>query len=199
MDSGPKVKSGFDLAVTELAGDLLVEVGSEAGSQALEGTSWHPATAFELGRALEVHRDAERQISRELRTDHLGSVLFEHLDSPHWKEVADRCLGCGNCTMVCPACFCTTVCDTIGLTAGTERVRVWDSCFTTDYSHVHGGNIRPTQRARYRQWVTHKFATYREQFGVQGCTGCGRCITWCPAGIDVTEVLETFRSTGAAR
>jgi sulfhydrogenase subunit beta (sulfur reductase) len=198
-ETGPQVSGGFDLAATELADLFLLDVGSEAGSQALEGAAWHAATAFEIGSARDVLREAERRITRELRTDHLGSVLFEHLESPHWKEISDRCLGCGSCTMVCPTCFCTNVCDTIGLTATTERVRLWDSCYTTEFSHVHGGNIRPTARARYRQWMTHKFATYREQFGINGCVGCGRCITWCPVQIDITEELGRFRSTGAAR
>lgn len=196
MQSGPRVTGAFDLAATELPDVFVLDVGSEAGSQVLEGTSWAPANAFDVGRATEAVQKAERQITREVRTDHLGSLLFEHLESPLWKEVSGRCLGCGNCTMVCPTCFCTTVVDTIDLSDRSERIRVWDSCYTTDFSHVHGGNIRPSLRARYRQWVTHKFAAWREQFGVSGCVGCGRCITWCPVGIDITEVLKAFRSTG---
>ena len=197
MQSGPRVTGAYDLAATEVADAFVIDVGSEAGSQALENTTWAPANAFDVGRAKEAIQNAERKISREVRTDHLGSLLFENLESPLWKEVSGRCLGCGNCTMVCPTCFCSTVVDTVDLTERTERIRVWDSCHTTDFSHVHGGNVRPSLRARYRQWVTHKFAAYKEQFGVAGCVGCGRCITWCPVGIDITEVLKAFRSTGA--
>jgi len=108
--------------------------------------------------------------------------------------VATRCLSCGNCTQVCPTCFCTTVEDTCDL-KGTvaERQRVWDSCFVREFSHVHGGNIRPTIRARYRQWLTHKLASWIDQFGISGCVGCGRCITWCPVGIDLTEEVKAIR------
>ncbi|MGZ5441204.1 MAG: 4Fe-4S dicluster domain-containing protein [Thermoanaerobaculia bacterium] len=186
----------FDLAATELDDALVIEVGSDAGSNAMEGTAWTASTARDLDRAAEVIRQAERSITRDVRTDHLRSFLFENLESPHWKDVASRCLGCGNCTMVCPTCFCTTVTDSIGLSERTERIRLWDSCFNGEFSHVHGGNARPSIRARYRQWLTHKFAGYKEQFGVIGCVGCGRCITWCPAGIDVTEELKALRATG---
>jgi sulfhydrogenase subunit beta (sulfur reductase) len=196
MECGPRVSGTFDLAVTELDDVLVIEVGSDAGANVLEGTAWTAATAWDLDRAADVIRDAERSITRDVRTDHLGSFLFENLESPHWKDVASRCLGCGNCTMVCPTCFCTTVTDTIDFSERTERLRLWDSCFNSEFSHVHGGNARPSVRARYRQWLTHKFAAYREQYGVLGCVGCGRCITWCPAGIDVTEELKALRATG---
>ena len=196
MSSGPRVSGAFDLAATELDDVLVIEVGSDAGSAALEETGWTASNAWDLDRSAEVIRRAERSITRDVRTDHLSGFLFENLESPHWKDVASRCLGCGNCTMVCPTCFCTTVTDTIGLSERTERLRIWDSCFNTEFSHVHGGNARPSIRARYRQWLTHKFAGYKEQFGVIGCVGCGRCITWCPAGIDVTEELKALRATG---
>lgn len=196
MGCGPRSAGAFDLAATELDDALVLEVGSDAGSNAMEGTAWTASTARDLDRAAEVIRQAERAITRDVRTDHLRSFLFENLESPHWKDVASRCLGCGNCTMVCPTCFCTTVTDSIGLSERTERIRLWDSCFNGEFSHVHGGNARPSIRARYRQWLTHKFAGYKEQFGVVGCVGCGRCITWCPAGIDVTEELKALRATG---
>ena len=73
------------------------------------------------------------------------------------------------------------------------RERQWDSCFNPDYSYVAHGNTRPSTRSRYRQWLTHKFASWYEQFGTSGCTGCGRCITWCPAGIDHIEEIEKIR------
>jgi formate hydrogenlyase subunit 6/NADH:ubiquinone oxidoreductase subunit I len=96
--------------------------------------------------------------------------------------------------MVCPTCFCSTVEDRSNL-KGTEttRTRVWDSCFAPEYAHVHGGNTRPSIRARYRQFLTHKMASWFDQFGSAGCVGCGRCMTWCPAGIDPTEVMKNIR------
>jgi sulfhydrogenase subunit beta (sulfur reductase) len=194
MGGSPQCSGGYDLALTELPDGFVLDVGSEAGSEALRGTEWRPATAFELGRARQVHDSARRQIRRELRTDGLPELLLENLDSNVWRDAAQRCLTCGNCTMTCPTCFCTTVEDTSELAAiRSDRVRVWDSCFTSEFSHVHGGNLRPTTRSRYRQFVTHKFAWWKGQYGSFGCVGCGRCLTWCPAGIDVVAELETIR------
>jgi Fe-S-cluster-containing hydrogenase component 2 len=115
---------------------------------------------------------------------------------PRWDDVAARCLTCGNCTMVCPTCFCTTVDDHTDLAGQTaERVRRWDSCFTLDFSYIHGGSVRTENRSRYRQWMTHKLASWIDQFGTSGCVGCGRCITWCPVGIDITAEAEAIRTT----
>ena len=116
------------------------------------------------------------------------------LESDRWESIADRCLSCGNCTMVCPTCFCWDVTDHVNI-KGTEagRVRVWDSCFNPGYSHQAGGNTRPSIRSRYRQWLSHKFGSWRKQFGTSGCVGCGRCITWCPAGIDTRVEVSAFQ------
>jgi ferredoxin len=195
MKTGPKVTGGFDLALTELPDIFLVEVGSEAGSETLKGITWEAATAFDVGRASRVTQHTEKQIERQMRTDDLPDVLYENLEHPHWDEVATRCLSCANCTLVCPTCFCTTVEDTSNLrgTAG-ERTRVADSCFSRDFSHVHGGNIRPSIRSRYRQWLTHKLASWIDQFGTSGCVGCGRCITWCPVGIEIDKEVDSIRA-----
>ena len=110
-----------------------------------------------------------------------------------------RCLTCGNCTMVCPTCFCTTTEDVTDLTGDhAERWRHWDSCFDLDFSYLHGGPCAPRARSRYRQWLTHKLGTWHDQFGSSGCVGCGRCIVWCPVGIDITEEAHALRA-GAAR
>jgi ferredoxin len=194
LQTGPRVRGGFDLALTELPEVFVVEIGSEAGSEALRDTAWESATAFDLGRATQAVQRAERQMVRQLRTDDLPKMLNDNLDHPHWDEVATRCLSCANCTQVCPTCFCTTVEDTSNLKGtAAERTRVWDSCFALDFSHVYGGNIRPSIRSRYRQWLTHKLGSWVEQFGTLGCVGCGRCITWCPVGIDITEELKALR------
>jgi len=195
MKTGPRATSGFDLALTELPEHFVVEIGSEAGSEIMRDTGWQLATAFDLGRAAQVTEQAEERIDREVRTDDLPQVLYDNLEHPRWDEVATRCLSCTNCTLVCPTCFCSTVEDSCDLRATvSERTRVWDSCFTLDFSHVHGGNNRPSIRARYRQWLTHKRASWIDQFGFSGCVGCGRCITWCPVGIDLTEELQAIRT-----
>jgi sulfhydrogenase subunit beta (sulfur reductase) len=200
MRTGPKADSGFDLALTELLdGDghqFLVEVGSEAGAELLESVPHHPAAEAHHAAAAAAVARAANHMGRSLDTDGIKELLQSNLDHPRWDDVAQRCLTCGNCTMVCPTCFCTTVEDHSDLTgASAERVRTWDSCFTVDFSYLHGGSVRSTARSRYRQWMTHKLASWFDQFGSSGCVGCGRCITWCPVGIDITQEAAAIRST----
>lgn len=192
--TGPRCTSGFDLALTELDDVFLVEVGSEVGARILAAVEWRPAGAGELARARRALAEAEGGMGRTMDARDLPDLLYENLDHPRWEEVAARCLSCANCTMVCPTCFCADVVDTSDLLGReTARVRVWDSCFNHEFSYVFGGHLRPNIRARYRQWLTHKLAAWIDQFGVLGCVGCGRCITWCPAGIDLTEELAAIR------
>jgi ferredoxin len=146
-----------------------------------------------------VERCAE-SMGRTLETDGLKELLYRNMEHPRWDEVSERCLTCGNCTMACPTCFCTTVEDVTDLAGEeTERHREWDSCFTLDFSYVHGGSVRSTPVSRYRQWMTHKLATWWDQFGTSGCVGCGRCITWCPVAIDITEEAAVIRATDGLR
>ncbi|MCK4774160.1 MAG: 4Fe-4S dicluster domain-containing protein, partial [Candidatus Krumholzibacteria bacterium] len=138
---------------------------------------------------------AVSQIERSMDTDGIRDLLCGNYEHPRWDEVSKRCLTCANCTLVCPTCFCTTVEDTTDLTGeNAERWRKWDSCFTTDFSYIHGGSIRSSSTARYRHWITHKLATWFDQFGSSGCVGCGRCIAWCPVGIDITEEAAAIRA-----
>lgn len=200
MKTGPKAETGFDLALTELLDEgrheFLIEVGSEAGAQILSSLPRREAARADREAADRVVARAASEMGRSLDTDGIKEVLLGNLNHPRWDDVAGRCLTCANCTMVCPTCFCTTVEDHSDL-AGTaaERVRKWDSCFTMDFSFMHGGSVRKTARSRYRQWMTHKLATWIDQFGTSGCVGCGRCITWCPVGIDLTEEAAAIRAT----
>ncbi|HTR17781.1 MAG TPA: 4Fe-4S dicluster domain-containing protein [Acetobacteraceae bacterium] len=203
MRTGPKAESGFDLALTELIDarrhEFLVEIGSDAGAELLRAVPHRAAAEADIAAAEAVVARTESQMGRHMETDGLKELLQSNLNHPRWDDVAERCLTCGNCTMVCPTCFCTTVEDHSDLT-GTfaERVRKWDSCFTMDFSYIHGGSVRKTARSRYRQWITHKLATWIDQFGTSGCVGCGRCITWCPVGIDITAEAAAIRSSTAA-
>jgi ferredoxin len=193
METGPRAKSGFDLALTELDEVFLVEAGSEAGQEIVNELSLAPASATQV-------RDTEQQIeacaiSQVRRVDRslLPQALYDAHEHPRWDDVAARCLACGNCTMVCPTCFCHTIEETPDLTyQRSEHSRLWDSCFTQDHGYIHGKNIRPTTKDRYRMWLTHKLASWIDQFGGSGCVGCGRCITWCPVGIDLTEELPAL-------
>jgi formate hydrogenlyase subunit 6/NADH:ubiquinone oxidoreductase subunit I len=135
-------------------------------------------------------------MGRELSTDDLPDLLYANAESPVWTDVGTRCLACTNCTMVCPTCFCTSVEDVSDLSGDIdERHRVWDSCFSMEYSHLHGGSVRTSTNSRYRQWLTHKLAAWTDQFGMSGCVGCGRCITWCPAAIDLTVEVAALRAS----
>ena len=203
MQTGPKVESGFDLALTELLDEnvheFLVEVGTTIGAEVLAQIPHRPASDAHRAAADAVVAQTATQMGRTLETDGIKQLLQGNPNHPRWDEVADRCLSCGNCTMVCPTCFCTTVedhSDLAGQSAG--RVRKWDSCFTMDFSYIHGGSVRKTARSRYRQWMTHKLASWIDQFGTSGCVGCGRCITWCPVGIDITEEAAAIRATHTA-
>jgi sulfhydrogenase subunit beta (sulfur reductase) len=142
---------------------------------------------------------AASQIQRRMDTTDIRELLYANFDHPRWDNVAQRCLSCANCTMVCPTCFCTTVEDVSDVT-GThaERWRKWDSCFTQNFSYIHGGSVRSSAKSRYRQWMTHKLASWIDQFGSSGCVGCGRCITWCPVGIDITEEVRAIRESSAS-
>jgi sulfhydrogenase subunit beta (sulfur reductase) len=199
MGTGPKAEAGYDLALTEILDGVhrfLVEVGSERGGELLNELPRREAEAADLQAAGAAVSGAAARMGRQLDATDLHGLLARNLEHERWDEVAGRCLTCGNCTMVCPTCFCTSVEDTTDLAGeGAERVRVWDTCFSVDYSHIHGGSVRPSDRSRYRQWLTHKFGTWHDQFGTSGCVGCGRCITWCPVGIDVTEELTAIRAT----
>ncbi len=197
MGAGPRATSGFDLALTELveADQFLVETGTERGAEIIRELGCRSASDAEASAADEVSERAAAAMVRSMPEVNLRDLLLDNLDHPRWDDVADRCLTCGNCTMVCPTCFCFSVEDVSGLAGqDPERHRSWDSCFTMDHSYLHGGPVRPTARSRYRQWMTHKLATWTDQFGTSGCVGCGRCITWCPVGIDITEEATAIAS-----
>jgi ferredoxin len=199
MGTGPKTEAGYDLALTEIldgAHRLIVEVGSERGAEVLGELPRRAADSADLRAAEAAIAGAAERMGRELDTSDLRGLLARNLEHERWDEVANRCLTCGNCTMVCPTCFCTSVEDHTDLAGEhAERVRLWDSCYSVDHSYIHGGSIRPSNRSRYRQWLTHKFGTWHDQFGESGCIGCGRCISWCPVGIDVTEELTAIRAS----
>ncbi len=196
MDAGPRVRDAHDLALTEiLDGEhrFLVEVGSERGAEVLAELPTRPASDADVAAAIGVTDDAATRMTKAMPAVDLHALLAGTLEHPRWDDVAARCLSCTNCTLVCPTCFCSSVEDTSDLTgAETARERVWDSCFSLDYSYIHGGSIRASSRSRYRQWLTHKLGTWVDQFGTSGCVGCGRCITWCPVGIDITEEVAAL-------
>jgi sulfhydrogenase subunit beta (sulfur reductase) len=193
METGPRAKHGFDLVLTEMDDHLLIEAGSDAGREVLASLPFTCASKEQIAETdTRVDACAQSQV-RRLDRSRLPQALYEAYEHPRWDEVASRCLACANCTMVCPTCFCHTVEETPDLSyQHTTHVRLWDSCFTQEHGYIHGKNMRPTVKDRYRMWLTHKLASWIDQFGASGCVGCGRCITWCPVGIDVTEELSAL-------
>ncbi|MFN4110953.1 MAG: 4Fe-4S dicluster domain-containing protein, partial [Ignavibacteria bacterium] len=198
MGTGPEVKSGYDLVLTEIKNKnehyFLIDADSQQGEDILNQLTTKDANSENINEGKRVIENTKSQIQKKLDTDNLKEILLKNLESPVWEDVAKRCLACGNCTMVCPTCFCMTIEDYTDLQkTKAERIQKWDSCFTLEYSYIHGGSVRLSIGSRYRQWLTHKLASWHEQFGTSGCVGCGRCITWCPVGIDITQEATKIR------
>ncbi len=215
MGTGPRPEAGFDLSLTELldsgghrfvaiagsarGADLLGSLRPGGSGTAATTAATTAASEADLAAADQVLTLAAAQMGRELDTDGIRELLYDNAEHPRWDDVAARCLSCANCTLVCPTCFCVSMEDVTDL-AGShqERHRVWDSCFTSQHSHLSGGSVHGSTRSRYRQWMTHKLASWIDQFGTSGCVGCGRCITWCPAAIDITEEAAALRAPDPA-
>ena len=213
MGCGPAAGPGYDLALTETHGRFAIEPGTAQGAALLADVASRialtPCTPAEAAAIREQPRILGRWMQtrptipgspapRSLDTTDIRDLLYGNLEHSRWSEVADRCLACANCTLVCPTCFCHAVEDVPDLSGDTATLeRRWASCFTLDHGRMHGGDARPTTASRYRQWLTHKLAGWIDQFGTSGCTGCGRCITWCPVGIDLTAEVAAIRATDA--
>ncbi len=198
MNAGPKAVSGFDLALTEILDNdehyFVGEVGTTLGGEILSEIPHETAEKQQEEKAQKLHESTARHMGRRMDTGGIRELLYANYENARWDDAAARCLTCGNCTMVCPTCFCTTVVDVTDLKGEhAERWQKWDSCFSIDFSYIHGGGVRTSTKSRYRQWMTHKLATWIDQFGSSGCVGCGRCITWCPVGIDITEEARAIR------
>ncbi|MBR9970243.1 4Fe-4S dicluster domain-containing protein [Magnetospirillum sulfuroxidans] len=199
MGSGPEVTTGYDIKLVEVVTKdrhvFITEAGSPRGAKMLKALKTGKASPADLSAAERSLRHAGQQ---QRRLDAAAArALAANPEHPRWDQLAERCLSCGNCTMVCPTCFCTTIDDVTDLKGDhAERWRKWDSCFTLDFSYIHGGAVRTETRSRYRQWITHKLSTWVDQFDETGCVGCGRCITWCPVGIDITEEAAAITDQG---
>ncbi|GCE30120.1 4Fe-4S ferredoxin [Dictyobacter alpinus] len=199
MQTGPQASFGYDLALTEIVETdkhfFVVQIGTELGADMVRDLSCAQASPDDLKRAEDIVACTAQSMGRQMVSSpfEIKGLLARNLEHPRWDDVAQRCLTCTNCTMVCPTCFCTTVEDVSDLAGEeTERVRKWDSCFNLDFSYLYGGSVRTSPKSRYRQWMTHKLSTWYDQFGSSGCVGCGRCITWCPVAIDITEEVRAI-------
>ncbi len=198
MDTGPAVKSGYDILLNEIVDGkdhyFVAETGSDRGEAIMAKVKSEKASEGDLKKVDEMIENTKEQITKTLDTDGIKELFAKNYESKNWDEVAERCLSCANCTLVCPTCFCSTIEDKQDLTGeNAERWQMWDSCFTLDFSYIHGTNVRKSLSSRYRHWITHKLSTWFDQFGSSGCVGCGRCISWCPVGIDITEEAKKLR------
>jgi sulfhydrogenase subunit beta (sulfur reductase) len=202
MGTGPRAESGYDLVLTEvIEGDtheFVIEAGSATGEALLENLDGRQATETDAATVESIVADTMSHMGRSMQTDDVYDVLISSLESTHWDEVATRCLSCTNCTLVCPTCFCSTMEDVSDLKGKATRQRRWDSCFTMEFTNLHQHSVRSTTASQYRQWITHKLAYWQDQFDVIGCVGCGRCVTWCPASIDITEEVKNLRTASKA-
>lgn len=205
MGAGPflTIDNGFDVEVTPLKGGrdgyslFLLEPGSPKGNALIEQAgSKRPADKDSRDAKRQTEAKARATLTRSLNTDGLPAILADTLGHPIYKAVArTRCLGCTNCTMVCPTCYCYNLEDDSSFDLRTTlRKRRWDSCQELNFATVHGGNFRASREARLRQFITHKLGTWVEQYNCFGCVGCGRCIRWCPTGIDLVEIATQIRN-----
>jgi sulfhydrogenase subunit beta (sulfur reductase) len=200
MGTGPVATRGFDLALTEISQPgshrFLVEVGTSCGEEILSHIPRMESSEVDRKAAAQIKEKAAKGFTRHLSNEGMRDILMRHFDNPLWEQISRRCLACANCTLVCPTCFCTTIEDSTDLRGeNAQRQRRVDSCFTRDFSYIHGGSVRTSLQSRYRQWMTHKLAGWVDQFGTPGCVGCGRCITWCPVGIDITQEAAAIRAS----
>lgn len=204
MGAGPAAGPGYDLALTEVVDEaghrFLIRAGSPEGEEVLAELPLHEADSGTTTAARTLVAEAAENMGRSMPTVDLRTLMRDTLDADRWNDVTARCLTCGNCTMVCPTCFCTTAEDVTDLTGDhVERWRRWESCYDIEFTHLPAGAVRGSSRSRYRQWLTHKIGTWHDQFGSSGCVGCGRCIVWCPTGIDITEEVNALHQEREAR
>jgi len=186
VESGPFAQAGLDALLTDLGEAYLVETFTERSEVLF--TNLLPAEPSDKEKALTIQQQAKAMLEPVFTTDGLKEHLDQIFDSKLWGEFAQSCLGCGICTFLCPTCFCFDIVDEA---QRDERVRNWDTCMFRVYSlEASGHNPRPTRAERTRQRLMHKFSYWLEYAHQLGCTGCGRCVRYCPVGLDIRTMMR---------
>ncbi|MCW3490336.1 4Fe-4S dicluster domain-containing protein [Dethiobacter alkaliphilus] len=195
LQTGPGLSRGYDLLLTKLDDQYLIEVGSDDGAELLSDMGMlSEAPGYMLDEKEERLGTASRRLPKHILTRNLDELLEANTEHPVWEELRQRCLGCGTCTMVCPTCFCYNVYDKLDLNLSSGvRQREWDSCKLMEFSQVAlGHNFRKDREARAQWRIYHKLLYQQQQFNKTGCVGCGRCIHSCVVDIDLTDVAATL-------
>jgi ferredoxin len=197
---GPAITADCDLVLAELDHGFVVSSGTARGQAIGARLPLTPVTGGDRQAVADALDAAAKRQYRQLPAGAGRVSLDGRPDHPAWHAVGERCLACGNCTSVCPTCFCHAQFDNAALDGLTStHGRRWDSCFSAGHSWIHGRPHRPEIAQRYRQWLTHKLDNWHDQYGRSGCVGCGRCITWCPVGIDLTAEAQRIGAAAAAK
>ncbi len=192
MGGNPAGTDGADMLWTDIGASYLVESLSDKGAKVEKavGKLFGKATEKQIKAADKVKQEAENSMAHSFDPAGAREALQKSFDNEYWEELANRCLGCGICTFLCPTCHCFDIND-ITFKGRMWRERNWDTCQFAYYSiHASNHNPRPARTHRQRNRIYHKFLNMNERLGVPGCVGCGRCVANCPVNIDVKEVLS---------
>ncbi len=141
-------------------------------------------------KGLEVTEPREKKVSESLDLNAETEEVFDKID---WASVSETCQGCGMCTFICPTCHCFGFKD-VEEHGVASRFRRWDSCMYSKFTlHASGHNPRESKKERFRQRVLHKYLYVKKNTGYVACSGCGRCVRSCPAGMNIRKVVEGIR------
>lgn len=187
LGGSPAGQDGADILVFNLNGSLLFEACTDKGRALMDAhaEAFTEPTEAEL-QARDEQAAAAAAMMARIETSGITEKLQKTYDSPVWEAIAQRCLNCGTCAYICPTCHCFALFDE----ASGNRTRSWDSCqFAAFTSEASGHNPRKARGDRMRQRVMHKFNYTVENFGDIFCVGCGRCVSHCPANIDIRETI----------
>ncbi len=194
------VEEGFDLFFVNLGDYYLVWIGSSLGHDMIlchEEFFEYEVTRDDIHQYVEWRKKRDSMFKKSINFRNMPDLMELSYGSAMWDYFANKCLSCGQCSMVCPTCNCYTVSDVLDVSNSTSgrRERLWDSCMFVDYSLVAGGhNFRGTRSDRLKLWYTHKLKTFGTEYGRPGCVGCGRCVDTCPVDINVLTVSDALSS-----